>query len=51
MSVMAFVIVVEMPVAHSVMLLLSVCLWVEIVEVHLINFVGEDRLIPYNEKS
>merc|ERR1719461_166007 len=45
MSVMAFVIVVEMPVAHSVMLLLSVCLWVEIIEVHLINFVGEDRLI------
>merc|ERR1712107_240395 len=42
---MAFIIVVEMPVAHSVMLLLSVCLWVEIVEVHLINFVMEDRLI------
>ena len=32
--------------SHSVMLLLSVCLWVEVVEVHLINFVGEDRLIP-----
>ena len=33
------------------MLLLSVCLWVEIVEVHLINFVGEDRLIPNNLRS
>ena len=33
------------------MLLLSVCLWVEIVEVHLVNFVGEDRLIPSNLRS
>ena len=31
---------------HSVMLLLSVCLWVKIVEVNLIYLVGEDGLVP-----
>ena len=31
--------------------MLSVCLGVEIVEVHLVNFVREDGLIPNNERS
>jgi len=49
MSVVALVVVVVMPVAHSVMLLLPVCLWVKIVEVDLVHLVRENRLVP--EKS
>ena len=32
--------------SHSVMLLLPVCLWVEIVEVNLVDFIREDWLVP-----
>ena len=31
---------------HSVMLLLPVCLWIEIVKVNLVDFIREDWLVP-----
>jgi len=43
---MALVVVIVMPMAHSVMLLLPVCFGVKIVEVNLINLIGEDGLVP-----
>jgi len=50
MSMVTLVVIVVMPVAHSVMLLLPVCLRVKIVEVDLVHLIGEDGLVPLLDK-